>query len=144
MGGNQTQFKVVGEDELIKSIRNLADERIRAEVGNALVEAANLVAEDAKGRVPVRMGALRESIRKRVSKKKLFARVECDYPKGTGKYVRTKKHGEDRSREHYYAFAVEYGTRKDPEQPFLRPAKEAQEGAILEKVGAALERAIEG
>ena len=134
--------RVSGADDLVMSLRKISDEGLHEKVGQAIDDAADVVLEEAKRRVKFVTGALRDSLKKRVSRKNLYAKIEADYPKGTGRYVRTKK-GEDRTREHYYAFAVEYGTRRNEAQPFLHPAVEAKEEGVLDIVNLAIEKAID-
>ncbi len=72
----------------------------------ACKETADAIAEDAKGRVPVATGKLRDAIH-----------VER---KGLAEYVVIA--GDD---EAFYGHMVEFGTRRQPPHPFLTPAAEA-------------------
>jgi len=135
-------IRVDGTDELVSKLRDIVDEDLHREVGKALDTAGDILVDEAKRRVPVRTGVLRDSIKKRVSKKYLHAKVECDYPK-TGRVRKKASAKQVAGAPEYYAFAVEYGTRKDPEQPFLHPAREAKENEIVDMIGEAVGKAVE-
>lgn len=112
---------VIGLNEELERLRQ-APERLRKKVLEVLEERAEAVRADAASRAPVRTGALRRSIRKQVSEKTLVAKVYADYPE-TGE---DSKKGRKKGRK-YYAFAVEYGTKRMAAKPFLYPAARAAE-----------------
>lgn len=113
-----------------------APERLKAKAYKALEERAEAIRSDAASRAPVKTGALRRSIKKTVSEKTLTAKVFCDYP-DTGGRNRRKTRKQAAGSRRYYAFAVEYGTKRMAAKPFLYPAARAAEGrtkAMLEEI----------
>ena len=90
--------------------------RLRSRVADASQETAEAIVEDAKQRVPVDTGELRDSI---------DARSE-----GIG-YIVEATAG--------HAGFVEYGTRRMAAQPYLTPAAEAQRAPFIERLKRALE-----
>jgi HK97 gp10 family phage protein len=125
-----------------EKLKKAGEGAVREKVFEELARGGERICEDAKKRVPVRTGDLKQSLKVRRYKKSLAVAVEADYPK-TAKYRKGKgsKKSPGGSRV-YYAFAVEYGTRKDPAQPFLGPALEANEDAIEERLLDAVEEAL--
>lgn len=81
---------------------------VKRELKEATKEGAEIVAESARRKVPVKTGALRESIKVKASK---FA--------GGGHIIEAQGKGDFQK---YYASFVELGTFKDKAQPYLRPA----------------------
>lgn len=122
---------VIGLKEELKRLQQ-APERLRKKVLEVLEERAEAVRADAASRAPVRTGALRRSIKKQVSEKTLTAKVYADYPEPGG----NSRKGHQKGRK-YYAFAVEFGTKRMAAKPFLYPAARAAEArtkAALEDV----------
>ncbi len=97
---------------------------IAAELGPAVAEAtaagAELIAEDAKARVPVDSGRLQRAIH-----------VEAS-PEGA--YVVAG------DREAFYGHIVEHGSVNAPAHPFLVPALEENRGKVEEGIRAAIRR----
>lgn len=130
-----------GANEAVRHLRHAKGE-LRERAWKALKGGGDLVRDEAKKRAPVFPhkakrrkrndvvpGALQASIKVRRSKKLLHVKVEADYPCG-------KEDGR------YYAFAAEYGTRKQEAQPFLKPAAAAKEDQIARDLLNAMEEAI--
>lgn len=132
--------RLEGAQDVIRALQNLGDEAIQGRLREAIKTGAEIVAEDAKGRVPVRTGRLKASIKTRIPKKGLTAKVEADYPAG-GKVRKTRTKKQKAGSREYYAFAVEYGTRKMAAQPFMAPALAAKAPRVMQKIEAALEEA---
>lgn len=146
---------VKGVTEALRELRK-AEQECRDAAGEVMEKQAGVIAEDARNRCPVDSGALKESIRYRVDKKKLDGAVIAG-----GKKIR--------GRDTYYATFVEYGTRSIKKgektrtskrkrhqvdrkaiaaQPFLYPAARAHEEETTEKLSNAmhdiLKRRVEG
>lgn len=146
---------VKGVEEALRELRK-AEKECREAAGEVLEKQAAVIAEDARKRCPVETGALQESIRFEVDKKKLDGSVTAGGQKVRG-------------RDTYYAMFVEFGTRairKGEEtktskrkrhqvdrkaiaaQPFLYPAARAHEEETTEKLSNAmhdiLKRRVEG
>ncbi len=113
-------ISVKGVEENIAALR-LVKDQAKDKIIEVLREETQEAVEDAKNRVPVDTGALRDSIKRTISKKKLTATMSAG---GKVKGVDT-----------YYAFFVEHGTRKMPARPFLYPAARAHEKDIAERLG---------
>jgi HK97 gp10 family phage protein len=96
--------------------------RLQPEVDRAVQEAARSVVADAKARVPVDTGRLRDAIH-----------IEVDVD---GVYVIAG------DRKAWYGHIVEHGSVKQPPHPFLVPALEDNRAAIIAAVGLALRRAV--
>ena len=142
--------RLEGARDVIKSLEAFGEEALRDRVFEAIKSGAEAVADDARGRAPVGtreprkgagVGRLKASIKVTATKKRFIsAKVEADYPRNAGtRKSKTKKQAAG-SKE-YYAFAVEYGTRKMAAQPFLAPALAAKGGQVFEKVERAMEEA---
>jgi HK97 gp10 family phage protein len=145
--------RVTGAEATIKALQgmeNIVDTKLRA----ALQEGAEMVAEDARGRAPVGtreprkgagVGRLKMSIKaKKVSGRKgaakLGVRVIADYPNNASTHKsKTKKQAA--GGKEYYAFAVEYGTKKMPAQPFMAPAMISKQKQVVAKIQDAMEEA---
>jgi len=146
---------VKGVEEALRELRK-AEQECRDAAGEVMEKQAAAIAEDARKRCPVETGALQESIRYKVDKKKLDGSVTAGGQKVRG-------------RDTYYAMFVEFGTRaiKKGEktqtskrkrhlsdrkaiaaQPFLYPAARAHEEETTEKLSNAmhdvLKRRVEG
>lgn len=106
-------------------IENWAPAQITAEIEKTamdrLEKAGEIVAERARGLVPVNTGKLRDSIR--------VVRLKGDPKQNIRVYAGNReKNGA------FYAHMVEYGTVKMPAKPFLRPALNASKGGIMDKM----------
>jgi HK97 gp10 family phage protein len=90
---------------------------IEAKAMDRLEKAANVIADNARGRVVVDSGKLKESIR--------VVRLKGDPKMDVRVYAGNRNKGGA-----FYAHMVEYGTVKMPAKPFLRPALAASKGQI--------------
>lgn len=120
-----------------------APEELRKKTFSVLEDRAEAIRADAAARAPVKTGALRRSIKKVVSEKTLMAKVFADYPEG-GMRNKSKTRKQAAGSRRYYAFAVEFGTKKAPAQPFLNPAARAGEAATNSALEAVLKEVAEG
>lgn len=117
--------------------------KLREKTFKALEERAEAIRSDAASRAPVKTGALRRSVKKLVSEKTLTAKIFCDYP-DTGGTNKGKTRKQVAGSKRYYAFAVEFGTKKAPAKPFLFPAARAGEAATNSALEAVLKEVAEG
>lgn len=132
--------RLEGAQDVMRALQNFSDEALRERLMEAVKAGAEVVAEDARARAPVRTGRLKASIKTRVPKKGLTAKVEADYPAG-GKVRKTSTKKQKAGSREYYAFAVEYGTRKMPAQPFMAPALAAKAPQVMMRMETALKEA---
>jgi HK97 gp10 family phage protein len=93
-------------------------EIIEHEAMNRLERAGHLVAESARGLVPVRTGKLKSTIR--------VVRLKGDPKQNIRVYA-----GNRQKEGAYYAHMVENGTIKSPARPFLRPALNKNKSGIM-------------
>lgn len=105
--------RIEGGKRLRNFVKNMPEEA-RAELYDVIKSNLEAVIVDAKSRVPVDTGALRDAMKVRVGKKTLRGRAGVIGDRG---YIRLKKGGK-----RFYAKFVEYGTRRTPAKPFLFPA----------------------
>lgn len=141
--------------EGFKELRNRAarlDRRLQRKVYGAAVRAGGKVLVDAaQGKVPVRTGAVKASLVHRASSKPgqgLFGvKVTIRGGKKASSRVAHRRGGKGGEYspdavERYYRFQ-ELGTKHHPAQPFLKPALEGNQGAVLNAVKGELARGIE-
>lgn len=114
-------IKVTNKDRLFARFRRLAPTADR-ELTLAALKSAEEVANLAKRFVPVRSGALRDSI--------TFDAVE-------GKPAAQATAGDAKA---YYAGWVEHGTTKNKAQPFMWPAYRLLKKRIVSRMGRALSK----
>jgi len=126
---------------VIEKLRELADGEIKARVYKTLLQGSEIVAAEARRRAPVgtrpsrkgvSTGRLRRSIKtfsNANDKKRAIVRIAADYPEQAG-IRKSKTRKQAAGSKEYYAFAVEYGTRKMSAQPFLNPALEAKSSEV--------------
>lgn len=131
-----------GFKELSEELKKIPEE-LRPEVFKAISETASEIRRDARRRVPVDTGDLRDSIKVRRSKKKLNAVIWPDYPR-SGRRIKKGSRKSVPGAKVYYAYAVEYGTKHQREQPFLIPASDAAEEEFVERVDEILGRIVDG
>jgi HK97 gp10 family phage protein len=101
---------------------------------SALRAGAKPIVEDAKRRVPVDSGALRDSITISTGDRHLKAGVGDDQ---VAIFIGFEKPTSAR------AHLTEFGTRHAPAQPFMRPAMDANHQAALDEMAKVLKRGIE-
>ncbi len=136
----------LNSDRLIREIEQ-APEAIGEAIADELEKAGDEIKDKAKAKAPVLTGELKESIKCRTTRKgaKSSVRIFADYPK-TEKFRKSKTRKQAAGSRAYYAFAVEYGTKRAKAQPFLMPAAEEVGNKLperLEKVlSATLDRVV--
>jgi HK97 gp10 family phage protein len=135
---------VSGLRELRETLRQLP-KAIETNVLRGAVRAgANVIAEEARRRVPVRTGQLKASIRvsTRVSNGCVMCFVKAGSRYTVFKIGKKAKRTKDSYRTNradggvdyhasHYAFWVEFGTSKMASRPFMRPAFESQKDAAV-------------
>lgn len=141
--------RLEGSQEVVRALQNFGDTIIQEKLREAVKSGAEVVAEDARTRAPMgtrepRKGAgtgrLKASIKVKLAKKGISAKVEADYPRNAGRRKNKTRKQAAGSKE-YYAFAVEYGTRKMEAQPFMAPALAAKAQQVYDKMRRAMEEA---
>lgn len=141
--------RLEGAQDVIRALQDFGDEIVQEKMREAVKAGAEVVAEDARTRAPMGtreprkgagVGRLKASIKVRMPKRGISAKVEADYPRNAGTRKSNTKKQKAGSKE-YYAFAVEYGTRKMEAQPFMAPALAAKASAVWGKMERALEEA---
>lgn len=141
--------RLEGSQEVIDRLNKFGADIVQEKLREAVKSGAEVVAEDARTRAPIgtrepRKGAgtgrLKASIKVKLAKKGISAKVEADYPRNAGTRKSNTKKQKAGSKE-YYAFAVEYGTRKMAAQPFMGPALAAKAPQVYDKMSRAMEEA---
>lgn len=132
---------IEGDKEIVDELRRLSDGMFDKKVKAALNKGADTARDEAKRRAPVLTGALRDSLKAKSSKKKLEAYVFADYPKN-GKRRKSDTKKQKAGQKDYYAFAVEYGTRHSPAQPFFNPAVDVATGKLDAEMEKMMKEAI--
>lgn len=121
--------KLMGEKKLLEKLRQLGEAAADA-LEEAAEAGADIVLEDAKARVPVRTGTLKESLTKETTEKTAGRAVVSVGP----------------GKEGFYGRFVELGTSKTAPRPFLRPAldknRRGVKAAVGDRVKAALEKVV--
>lgn len=135
--------KFIGSDKLLKGFKELPEKMNKA-LGEELEKVGEEIRDEAKRLAPVRTGALRDSIKKRAYRRngRTTVKVLADYPK-TGKYRKTKTRKQAKGAKEYYAFAVEYGTKRMEAQPFLMPAARKAENGLEQRIGSSMELVLD-
>ena len=124
--------KVDGADELARLLRGL-DKKLRTKAYRAALTAgADIVLKAAKANVPVDTGNLKKSLAKqvRVTRRAHVARIGWRQGKGA------KNDG-------FYGHMVEYGTAHSAARPFMRPALDENEHAVVKAYGDEIQRALD-
>ena len=141
--------RLEGAQDVIRALQDFGDEIVQEKMREAVKAGAEVVAEDARTRAPMGtreprkgagVGRLKASIKVRMPKRGISAKVEADYPRNAGTRKSTTKKQKAGSKE-YYAFEVEYGTRKMAAQPFMGPALAAKAPQVYDKMSRAMEEA---
>jgi HK97 gp10 family phage protein len=123
--------QILGAAALDKVLGQLPRRIEEQTVLKALREGAKPIVKDAKKRVPVRSGKLKKAITVRKGSRRRTA-------KGGGQLVIGFKKPESRR-----AHLTEFGTSRQPAQPFMRPAIDAQGQAAIDAIGKRLGGDIE-
>jgi HK97 gp10 family phage protein len=111
-----------GFAELAERLKNLPDDVRDKTVRAAVTSGAKTIRDEAKRRVPVRTGTLRDSIAVRADRKK---------PDEIRVKVRLRSKG-------FHGRFLEFGTVKMRARPFVRPAFDAKRDDVLETIKDAL------
>lgn len=114
---------VEGQKELIKKLQNIA-KKATSNVEQALIESALMVERDAKIKTPVDTGRLRQSISHETEN---FGSENPAVIVGTNVD---------------YAGYIEFGTSKQPAQPYLYPALTENKEKIKKKVKQAIQKGV--
>lgn len=142
--------KVDGLKELRDASLKLDPKMRRRVYTRAIKAGGNIVRDAAKGKVPVRTGAIRASLVHRASSKPakglfgLKITIKAGR-KSSSRIARRRGKGAEYypdAVERYYRF-TELGTKHHPAQPFLAPALEGSKSAILNAVKAELAAGLE-
>lgn len=110
-----------GAEELAAALQELGKAMEKKILRSAMRQAATIILEDAKRRAPVLTGQLRKSLRIRAIKRTRKGQV--------GVVISTSKgffKGDD-----FYGGFHEFGTKKMPARPFIRPAFEANKSKAI-------------
>lgn len=119
--------EVRGLDVLHRKLERLDKKARRDALRPAMRQAANLVRDEARQRVPRRTGLLRKNI---------ITNVKID-AKGAVAKVRVRSKA-------FYGRFVELGTKFLPARPFLRPALDQKAQAAVNEFAAVLRKALLG
>jgi HK97 gp10 family phage protein len=125
-------FKISGDKELQRALNALPGKVQKKIMRGALREAAKVVAAEARARVPVETGTLRDSIKVRALKGKRGS-VGASVESGEGQF----------KDESFYGAFIEFGTRNAPAKPFLRPAAKSKQPACVAVVAEAIRTRID-
>ena len=117
-------IQFINSTKILRALKE-CPEKMEKVIAEQLDKTAELIVAEAKRLAPEDTGALKESIKKTKTTAKngrIRVKVFADYPKGKGvRKTKTKKQA--KGSRVYYAFAVEYGTKKRnpkyPVQPFF-------------------------
>ena len=133
--------RVIGDKELLRELKRLKEGVLKDHVYQALRRATDKVRGEAKRRAPIDTGRLRFSITSRTWKNDLTGVVYADYPKNR-KLRKTTTKKQQAGTPDYYAFAIEYGTRHAPAQPFIAPAVKAKRNEVKRDLLKAMTEAV--
>ena len=133
--------KVSGTNVLAEELKDVRETVLKEKVMKHLSDSADAVRDEAKRIVPVKTGHLRDSIKARNTRGKLESAVYCDYP-DNGKVRKSSTEKQTAGARDYYAFAVEYGTKRTQAQPFLKPAVKNKRQEIDAGMEAAMKEAM--
>ena len=114
-----------GFDTAIANLQAIAPALAADVIGRGLRAAAKVVAQRAKEIVPVRTGALRDSIRARAATSLITTSSGRKKVSGTAAVVQAGSRGAFGSATRIraaHAVLIEYGTVNSPAKPFLEPA----------------------
>lgn len=141
------QIKIEGLEQLVKNLRQLPKELQGKPLQQAVGRASRVVRDEAKKRAPQgsyanrsenapEPGRLHENIVS--AKRKSQGGADMEYLV----MVRTRGKKDSRKNAWYWHF-LEFGTSKQPAQPFLRPAFEAKKSEALQEMVKYLRKGIE-
>ena len=125
----QAKFEIKGLKKLNKELKKLPEDFRKKALNTSVRTAAKIGAERARELVPVESGFLKSGII--VSKQKEFSKWFSQY---NVKIVKKKSR---------YAPIIEYGSVKQPAQPFMRVAYEQRKEAMVVTFGNKLRQQID-
>lgn len=128
MAGTVT-LKIRGAKELESALRSFGSNFATRLGDKALMAGSEPIVEEAKRLVPVRTGALRDSITSVVSRDRELAQRKV---KVGFKYPAARR-----------AHFVEFGTVYQPAQPFLRPALDTQAQPAIDEITRVLQEGLD-
>lgn len=131
--GIQGTIQIRGGEELAAALESLGPAMEKKILRSAMREAAKPILDDAKRRAPVLTGQLRKSLKIRAIKRNRKGQV--------GVVISTAK-GFFKGDEFYGAFH-EFGTKRMPARPFIRPAFEANKALSITIVGEAVKLGLD-
>ncbi|MCC8185006.1 HK97 gp10 family phage protein [Cloacibacillus porcorum] len=128
--------------KLSRSLMSMS-QAVQDESAAALRQTADEIQAGAKAVVRVRSGLLRESIKRTVRRRSdsIVARVFADYP-NTGRVHKTSTKKQAAGSRDYYAFAIEYGTKRSRAYPFLKPTANRLEDRALRRIDAIVNKEL--
>lgn len=121
------KVQIEGARELDQLLRQLPEKMAASALNSSVRAGAKVIFDEAKARVPVDTGSLRDSIR-------------IQKVKESGKTV-VFKVGPDKDR--WYGIFTEFGTSLRAATPWLRPAFDVMAQKALDKIGESLGKKIE-
>lgn len=124
------KFKMTGLDELDKAVKKLPDRIQKRVLSGALRAGGRIMQKDAKARVPVKTGKLKKSI------KVMSGKSNPNAPIGVANAVVFV--GVQAAHGHL----IEFGTKNVTAKPFLRPAFDSTQEAVLTAIGNKLAEGI--
>ena len=132
----EMEIDFVGIEDMIKAIDNLPGLLGTQVYGDGMLAAAKVVAAEAKTIVPVRTGALRDSIRAR--KRSAVVHTTRRRRKIAGAAAQVVAGGKNA----HHAFLIEYGTVRMKAQPYLEPALRSTVSQQLAAAGAVMQKSF--
>ncbi|MBF0438308.1 MAG: HK97 gp10 family phage protein [Magnetococcales bacterium] len=136
---------VEGLSELSNALRQMSVRLQANGVAAAIYAAAAIIRNQAKANAPVQTGTLKRAIYASKDRSKTTTTTKAMIVGvRKGKKLRTvNSRGRNTSRDAYYADWVEFGTKKTPAQPFLRPAFESTKEEALGALKTRLSKAVD-
>ncbi len=120
MAKSNITIKVTGVQEVNRWLDEIA-EKVHDDVVDAIRQTTAEIEQAALRLVPVDTGQLKRSITKEIRHKGMIGRVKTETP---------------------YAPSVEYGSVRQAEQPFLRPAFDRHAPKLRKRISKAIDKAI--
>lgn len=139
---------VTGGANLQRLLEALPEKVRRKFERRAFKASAEIVLRDAKGRVSVDSGAVRDTMRTgavRRNRSNIQIRIETGTRQELARLQKTASKAERvYSEKGYYPFALEYGTSKMRARPFMRPALDLNRARIVALFAEDLKDSVEG
>lgn len=135
----KADFKLEGMKELAALFRQLPDEIEKRELQKVMRSGARLLVKEVRQRAPRATGNLQKQIyaTRTRSKKQLkegawwTVKVRNKFYVRPGQSEKTKRGYSNKRWPSVYARFLEFGTKKQPAQPFMRPAVEAKGQEVI-------------